>query len=382
MTFSCHAILATLVSFDTTSRRSNLGLIEWVAAYLERLGIPSQLTFSECKAKANLLATIGPSVPGGVCLHGHSDVVPVDGQVWASKPFELTERNGLLYGRGTCDMKGWIACCLAAAAQFRGLRLRVPVQIAISFDEEVGCFGAPLLIESLGRTAVMPRVVVVGEPTSMQPIVAHKGVLALDTSFWGKEAHSSEPELGISALSAAAELALVIDRANREWSSFPHTIACSPAGPTVHAGTLTAGVARNVVPGHARLQWELRYRPGDDLHALRREVLRRAEADIRARLGERWGQLRVETRETAHVPAFDGRADEAAQVLLRECGIAAPAAAVAYGTEAGQYAAAGMSVVVCGPGSIKQAHQPDEFVSAQQLERCCQFLSKVGDWAC
>ena len=381
MNLSSTELLARLVAFDTTSQRSNLPLIEWVADYLSGLGVKPHLNHNAEGSKANLFATIGPEGEGGVCLHGHTDVVPVEGQPWQTDPFLLTERDGLLFGRGTSDMKAWLSCTLAAVPSYRARRLRTPIHLAFSYDEEIGCLGAPGLIAEFGVSLPKPRIAVIGEPSSMAPIIAHKGLLALDTTITGRTAHSSLLHLGVSAVSAAAEMAAELHRIGKEWSQLPGPHGMQPSGPTASVGKSCGGVARNLIPREARLSWEIRFRASDDPDLLLKEASARIEARLRANFEAHFDVLSVETREVSRTPAFDSGAGSAAERLARQLGAVGEARGVPYGAEAGQYAAAGIATVICGPGSIEQAHQPNEFISPSQIVACDGFLARLGDWS-
>lgn len=374
-------LLARLVAFDTTSHRSNLPLIEWAANYLADLGAKPHLIHDADGSKANLFATIGPSDEGGVCLHGHTDVVPVEGQPWQTDPFRLTERDGLLFGRGTSDMKAWLACGLAAVPNYRAHQLRTAIHLAFSYDEEVGCLGAPSMIAAFGKSVPKPRIAFIGEPSSMAPIIAHKGLLALDTAITGRAAHSSLVHLGVSAVRAAAEVTAELHRICDEWSELPGAHGMYPSGPTVSVGKLWGGVARNVVPREARLSWEIRFRAGDDPETLLANAKARIDARLRATFGESFDALSVETHEAARIPAFDSGTNGIAVRLARRLGANGEARGVPYGAEAGQYAEAGVSAVICGPGNIEQAHQPNEFIARTQLAACDDFLARLGEWA-
>jgi acetylornithine deacetylase len=381
MNVSSTELLARLVAFDTTSHRSNLPLIEWVANYLSDLGVQPHVIHNADRSKANLFATVGPPDDGGVCLHGHTDVVPVEGQPWQTNPFRLTERDGLLFGRGTSDMKAWLACSLAAVPSYRTRQLRTAIHLAFSYDEEIGCLGAPGLIGAFGASVPKPRIALIGEPSLMAPIIAHKGLLALDTTITGRAAHSSLVHLGVSAVSAAAELAAELHRIGKEWSQLPGPFGMQPSGPTVSVGKSCGGVARNVIPLEARLSWEIRFRADDDPDLLLKDATARIDARLRASFGEHFDVLSVETREASRTPAFDSGADGVAERLAWHLGAEGAAHGVPYGAEAGHYAAAGVASVICGPGSIEQAHQPNEFIAATQIVACDRFLARLGDWA-
>jgi acetylornithine deacetylase len=381
MQLTSREILARLVAFDTTSRESNLPLIDWVAQYLASHGIDSHTTTSEDGGKANLFTTIGPDDVGGVCLHAHTDVVPTDGQIWTTTPFELTERNGMLLGRGTCDMKGFAACMLAAVPMLKERRLKTPVHLALSYDEEVGCLGAPRMLAAFGRSVPRPLIAVVGEPTMMKPVIAHKGCVALETHIEGRTSHSSLPHLGASALHAAAIMACVLAELSTELQTMRYPHGMVPPGPTLNAGTLSAGTARNIVAKEAVLQWELRYRDIDNADELLAHAHFRVRERLRAVLGLKVSEFKIDTQELARVPAFCATDESQAVSLLRACRIVGVAGAVPYGAEAGQYRDAGVDTVICGPGSIEQAHRADEFIAIEQMDACNRFMGRLTQWA-
>lgn len=374
-------ILARLVAMDTVSSRSNLDLVHWVADYLGAQGVEVVLDHDAGRTKANLFASLGPRDAAGVCLHGHTDVVPVEGQTWTSDPFTLTERAGLLHGRGTCDMKAWIACALAAVPAWSRQRLRTPLHIALSYDEEVGCLGAPGLIQLFGRSVPRPALALIGEPSLLAPVSAHKGVVALSTRVTGHAVHSSLIHKGANAATAAAVMAVEIHRIARQWCHRPGPAGMQPGGPTMNVGVLRAGAARNMVADHAALDWDLRYRASDDPDELQREVHSAVDAALRQALGAAHERIRLETVDVARVPAFQARQDSRALALLRSLGVQAADSGVAYGAEAGQYAQAGIDTVIFGPGSIEQAHQADEFIAVDQLQACDAFMQRLGYWA-
>jgi acetylornithine deacetylase len=371
-------ILERLVAFDTTSHLSNLALIEWVEGYLAEHGIASRRIVSADGAKANLLATVGPAAEGGVVLSGHTDVVPVAGQAWTSDPFALTERGGRLFGRGSCDMKGFIALALAAVPDFLGAKLQRPAHLAFSYDEEIGCFGAPAMIEVIGRELPRPALVVVGEPTSMEVVSGHKGIGAWRVTVTGHEAHSSRTDLGVSAVMGAArlmgELAAIAERLTREAD--PASIFL-PKGPTLTIGTVAGGTAGNILARQCVFQFDLRGLPDDGSRGALGaffDLARRIDAEIKARAPE--GGVLVE--QLADVPPL--RADPASEAeafVRRLAGDNGPARVASFASEAGQFQGAGLPAVLCGPGSIDQAHQPDEYVEVTQMERGALFMARL-----
>jgi acetylornithine deacetylase len=374
-------ILGTLVAFETVSSQSNLKLVDWVSQYLATFGLRTYITTNDEGTKANLYTTLGPEDARGVCLHGHTDVVPVTGQHWQTQPFELTQVGELLHGRGTCDMKGFAACALAAVPQFLSRRLQTPIHIALSYDEEVGCLGAPRMIHSFGKDVPKPLIAVVGEPTMMQPVVAHKGVVALETHFIGRAAHSSMPHLGASAVAAACEMVSELTLLAQELQSMPYPYSMTPSGPTFNVGVIHGGVARNIVAKDATVSWEIRFRHTDSLADMRTMIEQRVRSRLQRALGPDCAGVAWNTVELAGIPAFYVGESSKAVALAREWGATGAATAVPYGAEAGQYAEAGIDTLICGPGSIEQAHRPDEFVSISQLDACNRFMSRLAHWA-
>jgi acetylornithine deacetylase len=372
-------LLARLVAFDTASARSNLPLIAFVEDYLGSHGVAARRLPSEDGSKASLFATIGPSGTGGIGLSGHTDVVPVEGQTWSSDPFTVVERSGRLYGRGTCDMKGFLACVLAAVPMFAARRLAEPVHLVFSYDEEVGCTGVRPLIAELGRSLPKPRLVIVGEPTSMQPVDAHKGIHAFETRVTGREAHSSMTHLGVNAIVCAAQMIVELDRIAADMRSRRDGPRFEPPWTTVHVGRIEGGVQRNIVPRHCAFVWEFRRVPATDPE----KIPRRLDAFARERLLPAMRAVApdadIVTRETNQVPALEEGTGSGALSLALALAGRNEAGAVSYGTEAGLFALAGCPAVVCGPGDIAQAHAADEFIDAAQLDACMHFLGRLAD---
>ena len=369
-------ILERLVGFDTTSRGSNLALIAYVEAELGRLGVTGTRVANADGAKANLYASLGPMVEGGVVLSGHTDVVPVDGQPWTSDPFVLTRRDGRLYGRGTCDMKGFLALALAAAPLFASGRLKRPVHLALSYDEEVGCLGAPDMIRELVARLPRPAAVIVGEPTDMEAVSGHKGIATWKVTVTGHEAHSSLPHLGVSANMAAIRLmSRLVELSDQLAQQADRFAPFTP--PTLSVGQVNGGTAVNILARECVFLFDLRTPPGVDPEVLLAPFFAAAEAmdeDLSARFPE--CGVRIERRSAT--PAFAPEADGAAERLARRlAGDNGPPRVVAYAAEAGQFQEAGFSTVICGPGSIDQAHQPDEFVELSQIERGAAFMLRL-----
>lgn len=375
------AILAKLVAFDTTSRGSNLALIGYIEDLLGGLGVASVRVANADGSKANLYATIGPAVAGGIVLSGHTDVVPVDGQPWSSDPFALTERDGRLHGRGTCDMKGFVALALAAAPAFAAPgRLRRPVHLALSYDEEVGCLGAPAMIAAIARNVPPPVAVVVGEPTNMEVVGGHKGVTSHVVTVTGHEAHSSLTHLGLSANMAAIGLMqrLIALADDLERSADPAS-PFVPGHATLTIGQINGGTAVNILARQCVFVFDLRCPPGIDPEAILAPFHAEAAA-LDARMKARFAEAGVAIVRRSSTPAFAPEPDGMAERLARRlAGDNGPARVVAYAAEAGQFQQAGFSTVICGPGSIEQAHQPDEYVERRQIERGAAFMVRLGE---
>lgn len=383
---SALSLLSELIAFDTVSAHSNLALIERLEEYLRGLGIDSERVPNAEGTKASLIARIGPDVPGGVVLSGHTDVVPVAGQQWSTPPFTLSERGGRLYGRGTADMKGFIAACLAMAPHFLEQPLARPVYFAFSYDEEIGCLGAPDLVARLVKTARTPALAIVGEPTRMQVVTAHKGVYSFETTVTGSEAHSSLPAQGINAVQIGARLvSFLAAESERMVAQGMHDARFDPPQSTVHVGVMEGGTARNIIPKHCRFLWEIRPLPGD---AGVEEILLRFEEACEAereRIREAFPGAVESLIHTTPLSRMEGmRFDHMPHETHDALSLVFAAAntnathAVSFGTEAGIFHAAGIPVVVCGPGNIAQAHQPDEYLETSELDACLVFLARVA----
>ena len=364
-------ILRELVGFDTTSRNSNMPLVEHVANRLRDSGIGSRIIASDDGEKANLFATAGPEIEGGVVLSGHTDVVPVDGQDWSSDPFELTERDARLYGRGTADMKGFLACALALAPRFLRTPLRRPLHLAFSYDEEVGCLGVGRMIEFILDETPEPGAVIVGEPSSMGIASAHKGICAMTTAVRGREAHSSRPQDGANAIGAAAAIASYLYRLCDDLAETERDERFDPPFTTFNAGRISGGTAVNIVAGECVLDWEFRPIPGADPDV----IVERVKA-FSSTLPQ---DVRVSTTRNVYVPPFDAPDGSPAEELARRASGRNDSGTIAFVTEASLFSRAGFPAVVCGPGDIAQAHQPDEFIEISQLSACLEFLDAIAD---
>lgn len=374
-------LIARLVSFPTISERSNLGLIDWAEGYLSAHGARCRRTMNEEGTKANLFATIGPEVAGGVVLSGHSDVVPVEGQSWSSDPFVVTERNGRLYGRGTADMKSFLAIAMALAPEFAARPLRRPIHIAMSYDEEIGCLGVASMIQDIMANLPPPGLVIIGEPTSMRLVTGHKGVNLFRTRVIGRAAHSSQPHRGAGAILAAGRLIDYLWRLGEEQRQ-QRDSRFEPPWTTVQVGLIEGGTAVNILPAECSFFWEYRNLPSQDSSAIRKLFEDYCEREVLPGLREFAPEARIETEAVALVPPLAQEEDGAAEALVRRLTGANESAAVSFATEGGLFQRAGLSTVVCGPGSIDQAHQPDEYIELEQIEACIAFMRRLADWAC
>ena len=373
-------ILSDLVAFDTTSRGPNLALIDYVETALARLGVTGERVPNAEGTKSSLFATIGPSVEGGIVLSGHTDVVPVDGQPWTTDPWVLTRKGDRLYGRGTCDMKGFLALALAGAPLFAAAGLKRPVHLAFSYDEEVGCLGAPDLIRAIAARLPKPMAVVVGEPTDMVAVSGHKGVTTFKVTVSGREAHSSLTHLGVSANMAAIRLMnLLVELSDRLAAEADPHDPFTPKGPSLTIGLINGGTAVNILARECMFAFDLRTPPAiepDELLAPFFAEAERLDGALKARAPEAGVSLFRRNK----TPAFSNVLDrEAEQLARRLAGDNGPARMVSYAAEAGQFQEAGFSTVICGPGSIDQAHQPNEYVEVSQIERGAAFMLRLAE---
>jgi acetylornithine deacetylase len=362
-------ILARLVAFDTTSRGTNLPLIDWIEDYLRPLGASLVRLPNAEGDKANLWARLGPDKPGGVVLSGHTDVVPVDGQPWTTSPWELTERGGKLYARGTTDMKGFVALALAHAEAISRLPLKTPVHFAFSYDEEVGCAGVAPMIEEIARRGADPSVVWVGEPTLWGVVSAHKGIRDYEVKITGKPAHSSDPRMGASAIHEAANLLSVLLRiAREEEAKAPKHAEFDPAWTTLTVGQISGGTASNILARECRFIFDVRAVPGSDPDAMLAPFFEEVDR-AKKRLARHGPECGVEVDKHADAPPLTIARDSPAERFMRSLTGDNARRVVAFATEAGQFQRAGFSAVICGPGSVEQAHQPDEFLAVSELEK-------------
>lgn len=374
-------LIDTLVGFDTTSRLSNLALIDFIAGYLREHGVESRRIFDATGQKANLYATIGPDVAGGIVLSGHTDVVPVDGQDWQSPPFTATTRGGLIFGRGTTDMKSFIATVLALVPAMTARRLRVPLHLAFSYDEEVGCLGVHGILELLKSGIPRPRAVVVGEPTMMRVVNAHKGINTFRTVVTGLEAHSSATHQGVNAVQYAAEIIAFLGRLAEEMKRRPPAVRFDPPYTSVHVGPIQGGTALNIIPRDCRFVWEFRGVPGQDEQEIPKRLDAFIHRDILPRMHAVSGKTAVVTEPMARVAPLLPMDGGPAETLVMALAGSNETHTVAFGTEAGFFQEAGIPAVICGPGDIAQAHKPDEFIALDQIAACEAFLRRLIDHA-
>ena len=378
--------LTRLIGFDTVSRHSNLALIKDVQAYCEQLGLAVDLTFNAAQDKANLFVTVPAGknadvVNGGLVLSGHTDVVPVDGQDWSSDPFTATIRGDKLYGRGSCDMKGFIACALMLLPQAVELskagKLKRPIHLALSFDEEVGCLGAPLILADLAARGIQPDYCIVGEPTLMTMVVAHKGIAVYRCRVHGKSAHSSLTTQGVNAISYASKMIGFVDDLAEQLSHRDDSDALFDVPySTLSVGTIQGGTATNIVPNLCEFTFDYRNLP----HMTQDDILTPIQsriAELNAQMQARSADTGIELQHLESVPAMTDNTNDELQKLIAALVDDDKRHKVAYATEGGQFTGAGIPTIICGPGSIEQAHKADEYVALSELERCDVFLQRL-----
>jgi acetylornithine deacetylase len=374
--------LQTLVGFDTTSRNSNLELIATIRDALRAHGVDAWLSHNTDKTKANLFATLPASdggMQGGIVLSGHTDVVPVDGQAWASDPFVLTERDQKLYARGSCDMKGFIACALSLVPEFLAMSRKKPIHLAFSFDEEVGCVGAPYMLADLRERGITPEGCVVGEPTGMQVVVAHKGISLFTCKVHGKAAHSSLTPMGCNAIEHAARLICKIrDLADAHKANGPYDNFYDVPFSTLTTNLIAGGIAVNTIPDLCEFHYEFRNLPGLAPDSIQTQIQQYVDTDLLPRMRAEFDGARIDIVAGARAPGLDAAEEQAITALVRALTSDRETRKVAYATEAGLFQAMGIPTVVCGPGHIEQAHKPDEYVALDQFAACEKFLRQLG----
>ncbi|HCK20016.1 acetylornithine deacetylase [Thalassospira tepidiphila] len=368
-----------LIRHQSVSMTPNLALIDEVKAFLDGLGYDTLVVRDPSETKANLYATIGPKVDGGVILSGHSDVVPTEGQNWASDPYEIDIRDEKLYGRGACDMKGFLACLLTKAEAFKNADLRVPIHLAFTYDEEVGCLGVPSLVEAINNLPHKPAMCIVGEPTEMKVITQHKGKFSARAHFTGRSGHSSLPAEGVNAVEFASEFVVFLRKLGRKCrEEGPHDDEFEPNHTTFHTGVIKGGTQLNIIPQNCFVDFEFRNLPNDDREALKAEIYDYVENTLQPEMREIYPDVGIEIEVISDMPGLATGDDEEVTKLVMALTGANTTGKVSFGTEAGVFSALGdIPTVVCGPGSIEQAHKPDEFIELDQLGRCEVFLDKL-----
>ncbi len=373
------SLLEQLVSFESLSRRPTHAIVSFVESYLKEHGVEAILSYDDDGQRANLFATIGPQIDGGVVLSGHTDVVPVEGQDWSTDPFTLTRIEDRLYGRGSVDMKGFLACVLASVPVFQSMNLSKPIHIAFSYDEEVGGFGMPVLLENLATLDYRPSIAIVGEPTDMQLINGHKGGYEMRTEITGLAVHSSQPHLGVNAIDAASKLILKIQSIAERFSANP--IPDSPFDPpycTLNVGTIEGGTASNATAGWCNFQWEFRPMPGENGRAVIDELKAYAADVLLPPMKAVYPEADIKILDLALVPALnDSNADLATELVSHLTGLNSTDV-VSFGTDAGYFSDDGISTVVFGPGDINRAHKADEYIETKELEQGLAFLAKLA----
>ena len=375
---SSRELLEQLIGFATVSSDSNIELIDFIRHYLAELGVESELFYNPERTKANLFATIGPRDRGGVVLAGHTDVVPVDGQAWTSKPFRLTERDGRLYGRGTADMKGFIASVLAAVPVFLKRTLKLPIHLAFSYDEEVGCLGVRSMLAELEKRPLKPRMCLIGEPTELKPVLGHKGKLAMRCQVKGAACHSAYAPNGVNAIEYAARLIGRLGEIGAQLAQPEHhDQRFDPPFSTVQTGLIKGGRALNIVPAECEFDFEVRTLPGFDAYEVANELQTYADVELLPRMRSVQPNTGIRLQPLSAYPGLVTSPDSEVARLLALLSGSTEFGTVAFGTEGGLFDQAGIPTVVCGPGSMDQGHKPDEFITLEQLTRCDEMLARL-----
>jgi acetylornithine deacetylase len=375
-------MIERLVAFDTTSRDSNLHLISFVEDYVRAYGLAPRRIPNAEGTKANLLISLGPNEPGGIILSGHTDVVPVDGQPWDTDPFKVVEKDGKLYGRGTSDMKSFSAVILALLPEFQKRRLKTPIHIALSYDEEVGCLGVRPMIAEIVKSVPTPKLAIIGEPTDMKVVNAHKGIRSFRTTVTGRETHSSQTDKGVNAVMVAAELIMYLDQLAEEMRKIGDPSGrFDPPYTSVQASVIEGGTALNILARHCSFLWEFRYLPGTSRDDIYERFVAHTQQNVLPRLRRIAPETDIVTTVRSHVPALVAADGCPAETLAKQLTGRNHAEAVAYGTEAGLFQEADIPSVICGPGNIQQAHKPNEFIELSQVDACVAFIRRLIDHA-
>jgi acetylornithine deacetylase len=370
-------ILSTLVAFDTTSAKTNIPCAEWVCAYLSAHGVAARYLPAADGIHASVFATVGTAPGAGIALSGHMDVVPVTGQPWVTDPFKLVEKDGRYWGRGTTDMKGYLACMLALVPDLQAARLNQPVHLVFSYDEEVGCAGVLDMVEQFGASLPKPEIIFVGEPSRMSVVDAHKGGYRFTTTVTGKDAHSSKPQTGVGAILVAGDLMQELKRIEERLKPVTHNARFDPPHVTITVSSIEGGIAHNIIPPKCTFTWGVRAMPGHDAMTIAAELQAYAERELLPAMRAVHPECAVDTVLNGGLPPFwSGDASPSRSLALKLAGQNATYA-VPYGTEASHFQAAGCSTVICGPGDIDQAHQPNEYIDITELDACMAFLRRM-----
>jgi acetylornithine deacetylase len=373
-------ILADLIGFASVSSESNLEMIAYINQRLDQIGARTYLTLDPGGTKANLFATLGPpEMDGGVVLSGHTDIVPVEGQDWGSDPFVATLRNRRIYGRGACDMKGFLACALAFAPYFQEIGIKRPLHLAFTYDEEVGCLGAQVMLKELQAVGRKPSLCIIGEPTMMKIIEGHKGCCEYTTHFTGLEGHGSMPEKGVNAVEYAVQFVTkLLETAEALKARAPKDSRFDPPWSTIQIGRMAGGIARNIIAGSCSVEWELRHINSADFAFTHDEIRAYVENELLPRMHAVHPDAEIITQTIGEVVGLEPMDNNEALALVRALtGNDEPTELVAFSTEAGLFQSLGIQTVVCGPGSIEQAHKPDEFVDLDQLTACLEMIENL-----
>lgn len=379
MSNSPSEILAALLAFDTTSRESNLSLIGWIENFLVGRGLSAQRIVNVSGSKANLYARLGPAGEGGVMLSGHTDVVPVDGQHWTLPPFALTERDSRYYGRGSADMKGFLACVLASLDAFLAAPLRMPLHLAFSYDEEVGCLGVRSMIDWLNATDEKPAMCIIGEPTEMQPVYGHKGKVAMRCQVKGRACHSAYAPAGVNAIEYAAKLITHLSESAVQLAG-QQDARFDPPYSTLQTGVINGGSALNIVPQDCQFDFEIRYLPDTCVLGVIEETQRFAQQQLLPAMQRVAAESQIRFQPLSQYPGLlTDPQSQFAQWLAQWSG-SNSFSTVAFGTEGGLFDEAGIATLICGPGSMEQGHKPDEFIEIAQIDRCMEMLNNLCLW--
>tara|TARA_Y100000996_G_scaffold406886_1_gene383787 strand:- start:2058 stop:3227 length:1170 start_codon:yes stop_codon:yes gene_type:complete len=374
------SVLTDLIGYPSISSESNLDIINYLSDKIKSLGGKIDIIKTSDNKQANIFATIGPEIDGGIVLSGHTDVVPAKELNWNSDPFKLTRKDDLLYGRGSCDMKGFIASTIVAAEILKNKNLNYPVHFSYTYDEEIGCFGARHLIKELKKYKYKPSIVIIGEPTNMEIIEAHKGDCEYTTCFHGIEGHASNPEKGLSAIQYGSLFTnKLFEIGNELKRRAPSDSPFNPPWTTVQVGKIEGGVAHNVIAGQCSIDWEMRPINEEDKNFVKNNLLKYCQNKLLPEMQSKFAEAKIETETIGEIPGLIPQKDNQARVIMQDLLQSNSTGVISFGTEAGIFQEMNMDVVVCGPGSIDQAHKANEFVSISELDKCLQNLLKLLD---